>query len=151
MICQSNHEKYEFNQSLQYFKIRHCPKITKDTSLEIRVQTPDASTAPRREGWNVRLNITAITKTQILKAAPQHHCSTKTQESKLASLLHCNGQDAEIEICVSVIHEYLDAEPEARVLHEAWRRTWSARFSSVTSTTKCEARSLRLGYNCPHY
>ena len=54
--CQSNHEKYEFNQSSKYFEIRpsqprnienfgggsvDCLKITEDKSSESRVQTPD--------------------------------------------------------------------------------------------------------------
>ena len=68
--CQSNHEKYEFNQSPKYFEIRPsqprnienfgggsvgCLKITEDKSSKSRIQTPDArliittSATPRRE------------------------------------------------------------------------------------------------------
>ena len=55
------------------------PKITKDKSLESRVQTPDAglniatATAPRCDGRNSRLNITAMTKTRGLKLASLLH------------------------------------------------------------------------------
>jgi len=87
-----------------------CLKITEDKSSKSRVQTPDArliiatSAAPRREGWNPRFKITAMTKTRSIKAASQHYCSTKTRESKIASLLQCNGQDAELETRISAIH-----------------------------------------------
>ena len=121
-----------------------CLKITEDKSSENRVQTSDTrliistTAAPRREGRNPRLSITAVA-----------HYSTKTRGSKPASLLFHNDQDAEPEACVS---------------HEAWSRTWSSHFnqmqsSSVTLVAKREAQSphfnykgnLHLGYNCPHY
>jgi len=89
---------------------------------------------PRRKSQNPRLYFSAMAKTQSLKLASQSSM------------------------------QYLDAEPETCVSHKTWRKTWSSHFnqmqsSSVTSTAKHEARSLRfnykgtlyLGYNCPHY
>ena len=132
-----------------------CPKITEDKSSESRVQTLGARltiatrAAPRSEGWNPLPNIAIITKTKSLKAASQQHCSTKTRGSKPASLFHRNDQDA---------------EPEARVSHKTWRKTWSSHFNQmwslgITSMAKREAwipcfnyrGTLRLCYNRPHY
>ena len=118
--CQSNYEKYEFNQSSKYFKICpsqswnienfgggsiDCPKITEDKSSESRVQTPDTrliiatGAAPRCEDRN-SLPFTVMTETQSLKAASQHHCSTKMQSLKAASQHHCSTK-ARVETCVS--------------------------------------------------
>ena len=87
-----------------------------------------------------------MTKTQSLKAAPQHHCSTKTQELKPASLLHCDGQDAELETYVSAINAIpqtqspklmkLDTEFEARGSQASpqWQNVRSkARVSVITA------------------
>jgi len=86
--CQSNHKKYEFNQSSKYFEICpsqpqsienfgggsiDCSKITGDKSSENRVQTPGArliiatSVVPRRRAWKPRLSITAVPRRRAWK------------------------------------------------------------------------------------
>jgi len=71
------------------------------------------SAAPRREGWNPRLNITAITKTLSMKVASQYYCSTKTQSPKPASHVKL---DAEFEARVSEASpQWQNARPKTRI------------------------------------
>ena len=134
-----------------------CPKITEDKSSKSIVQTPDArliiatSAAPRREGWNPRLNIITMTKMRSMKARLSITAVPRRESQKLRLCFTAMAKTQSLKLASQSSMQYLDAEPEARVSREAWRRTWSSRFSSVTSTTKREAQSPRLGYNCPHY
>jgi len=96
-----------------------CLKIIEDKSAKSRIQVLDArliiaiNVAPRREGWNPRLNFTARTKTRGLKLAPQHYCSTKMQSPKLASHVKL---DAELEARVSQASpQWQNARPKACV------------------------------------
>ena len=97
--------------NLYYLKGSTC-RLSKNHWRQVvkksRIQTPEAglviaiSAAPRREGWNPRLDITAGTK------------------------------DARVETRVSVLLQCQDAEPKARVSCEAWRRAENPRLSSIT-------------------
>jgi len=136
-----------------------CLKITEDKSSESRVQTPYArliiatATAPRREGQNSCLNITAMTKTRGSKLVFQHHCSsittvprregrnprlyfttmTKTQSLKPAPHIKL---DAELEAHISTKYE-------AQALPQPLNARLEARVSTRGILHPC--------YNCPHY
>jgi len=98
--CQSNHEKYEFNQSLKYFEIRpsqprnienfgensvDCPKITEDRSSENRVYTPDARLIiatrimPMRRAWSPRPSISTVPRCEGWNPHPNYSVITKTR------------------------------------------------------------------------
>ena len=100
---QSNHEKYEFNHSPKYFKIRPsqplnienfgggsvgCQKITEDKSSKNRVQAPNTgliiatTTTPRRKGRNPRLSLTAVASLQYQDTRVETHVSTFSQRPR---------------------------------------------------------------------
>jgi len=119
------------NKAFRHLVYMHVDysKITEDKSSESRVQTPDArliiatGTAPRREGRNSRLNITAMTKTRESKPASQHHCSNittvprcKGRNPRLCFTAMVKTQSFKLASQSSV--QYQDAEPEAHVSHK---------------------------------